>query len=115
MEADVTDRPAGAPFATAHEDWDRHWRDATERAHWEAPEPLVRQIVPELVRRGVRRTLDLGCGVGRHALFLAGEGFDAVGTDASESGIALARASYAWQPRQQGGGSPHRALVVEVR
>jgi SAM-dependent methyltransferase len=74
-------------LATAHEDWDRRWRDSRERAAWEQPDELVRAIVPELRRRGVRDVLDLGCGVGRHALFLAEAGFLAVGTDASKSGI----------------------------
>jgi 16S rRNA G1207 methylase RsmC len=32
-------------------------------------------ILPELQARGARRVLDLGCGVGRHALLLAEHGF----------------------------------------
>jgi tellurite methyltransferase len=44
-----------------------------------------------LRRRSARSVLDLGCGVGRHALFLAAEGFDVIGTDASPAGIEAAR------------------------
>ena len=38
--------------------------------------------------RGARRALDLGCGVGRHALALAGIGFEVDALDGSESGLA---------------------------
>lgn len=37
------------------------------------------------------RVLDLGCGPGRHALFLQRRGFDVVGVDASPTQVALAR------------------------
>jgi tellurite methyltransferase len=80
-----------SPLATAHEDWDRRWQVAEERVQWEEPDRRVRDLVPELRRRAVSDVLDLGCGVGRHALYLAEEGFEVVGTDASEAGIARAR------------------------
>jgi len=38
-----------------------------------------------------RRMLDLGCGTGEHARFLAGQGFEVVGVDRSVSMIANAR------------------------
>jgi 2-polyprenyl-3-methyl-5-hydroxy-6-metoxy-1,4-benzoquinol methylase len=38
-----------------------------------------------------RRVLDLGCGTGEHARFLATKGFSVVGIDASESMLAKAR------------------------
>jgi SAM-dependent methyltransferase len=49
--------------------------------------------VPLLRQRGARnnRALDLGCGIGRHAQLLAAEGFQCVGVDASEAGLAHAR------------------------
>src|SRR5512136_1126185 len=39
-----------------------------------------------------RRVLDLGCGPGEHARFLASRGFDVVGVDASPSMIQKAEA-----------------------
>ena len=38
-----------------------------------------------------RRILDLGCGTGEHARFLAEQGFEVVGVDASETMLARAR------------------------
>ena len=41
------------------------------------------------------KILDLGCGAGRHALFLASEGFDVAACDISEPGMAyLAKAAH---------------------
>jgi SAM-dependent methyltransferase len=47
--------------------------------------------LPELHARGARRVLDLGCGVGRHALLLAEHGFDAEAIDGSLAGLAVVR------------------------
>jgi SAM-dependent methyltransferase len=37
------------------------------------------------------RTIDLGCGAGNHAIYLASRGFDVTGVDVSAAAIALAR------------------------
>ncbi|MDD1666401.1 MAG: methyltransferase domain-containing protein [Methanomicrobiales archaeon] len=53
------------------------------------PDALV-----ELVRTGrVRpsRTIDLGCGAGTYAVWLAGQGFDVTGVDSSPTAIGIAR------------------------
>jgi SAM-dependent methyltransferase len=50
----------------------------------------------ELVKSGrVRpcRTIDLGCGAGNYAIYLAGMGFDVTGVDGSPTAIAIARES----------------------
>jgi SAM-dependent methyltransferase len=80
-----------ARLATAHEEWDERWKDAASRAAWLEPEPLVLALAERLRERGLSRVLDLGCGVGRHAQYLAARGFECVGVDASESGLAYAR------------------------
>lgn len=56
-------------------------------------ESIVRFVFgnyPESSRRNLK-ILDLGCGGGRHTLFLAREGFGAFGTDISETGLSHAR------------------------
>jgi tellurite methyltransferase len=78
-------------LATAHQDWDKRWTAADQRERWEEPEELVRKLVPVVRERGGRRVIDVGCGIGRHAHFLAEQGFVSVGIDGSESGLAFAR------------------------
>ena len=53
-------------------------------------EPLLRAV---LGSGPSRRVLDLGCGTGEHALFLASIGFEVTGVDVSRSQIETARGS----------------------
>jgi len=57
---------------------------------YKRPVPLVAEILPALKLRKVRNVLDLGCGAGRHCVFLASKGFDVLGLDASESALRMA-------------------------
>jgi tellurite methyltransferase len=77
-------------LATAHQAWEQRWTSAETRKDWLIPESLVVESVPFLRARGVERVLDIGCGVGRHALFLAQQGFQVAAIDLSRSGIDVA-------------------------
>lgn len=72
--------------------WEAIWAarelDPIARAHAGPPEADVVRFAERLQAEGRRRVLDLGCGIGRHLLFLAGEGFDAWGVDVSPTAIA---------------------------
>ena len=81
----------GAVSPTAVEAWDKRWATSEGRADWLEPHPAVVAILPELHARGARRVLDLGCGVGRHALLLAEHGFDVEAIDGSPTGLAVVR------------------------
>jgi tellurite methyltransferase len=61
--------------ATAVEAWDERWTTPEGRADWLVPHPAVAALMPVLKARGTRNVLDLGCGVGRHALLFAEHGF----------------------------------------
>jgi 2-polyprenyl-3-methyl-5-hydroxy-6-metoxy-1,4-benzoquinol methylase len=78
-------------LATAHQTWDANWTSPEERVRWLTPETSVQAVVPLLRERGFQRVLDVGCGVGRHAQYLASEGFTCTGIDASEAGLDFAR------------------------
>jgi SAM-dependent methyltransferase len=78
-------------FATAIEAWDKKWGTDEGRADWLEPEPDVIALLPELKARGTRTALDLGCGVGRHALLLAEHGLVVEAIDGSAAGLAVAR------------------------
>jgi 2-polyprenyl-3-methyl-5-hydroxy-6-metoxy-1,4-benzoquinol methylase len=76
--------------STAVEAWDARWATDEGRADWLDPHPAVVALLPELKVRGARQALDLGCGVGRHALLLAEHGLAVEAIDGSAAGIDFA-------------------------
>ena len=76
---------------SAIDSWQERWATAEGRADWIDAHPAVLRLLPELKARGARRALDLGCGVGRHALALAAAGLDVEAFDGAESGLAVLR------------------------
>ncbi|HAS55475.1 MAG: methyltransferase type 12 [Nitrospirae bacterium GWC2_57_13] len=62
-----------------------------EKIPWNIEEPP--QVLVELVESGrvaPCRALDLGCGAGNYAVYLAGRGFDVMGVDISPTAIGMA-------------------------
>ncbi|OGZ18890.1 MAG: hypothetical protein A2Z68_01275 [Candidatus Nealsonbacteria bacterium RBG_13_38_11] len=51
----------------------------------------ISRIVKLFKRRNVKRVLDLGCGSGRHTVYLAKHGFEVYGIDISRTGIKMTR------------------------
>jgi SAM-dependent methyltransferase len=77
---------------TAHRAWDLRWATTEGRAEWLMPDPDVAEVAEELAARpDPVRALDLGCGVGRHALLFARLGLDTTAIDLAEQGIAEVR------------------------
>lgn len=56
----------------------------------EQPVPFVVAALSTLKRYKVKRVLDLGCGAGRHCIYLAEKGFNVIGLDVSTSALKLA-------------------------
>jgi len=82
---------------TAHQTWNDRWSSSEGRAEWLTPDPEVREVAERLAN-GSRplRALDLGCGIGRHALMFAALGFETTAVDMAEQGLAeLSRAAEA--------------------
>ena len=67
-------------------DWDQHYSDPAN--HKQAPEPLLVEAA-ELLAPG--RALDLACGVGQNALYLASLGWRVTAVDRSAVAIAALR------------------------
>lgn len=82
-----SDPTASGRTDTAHHHWDRLWRVDEGRADWLDPDPDVLAFAKTRFAAGDRTALDLGCGVGRHALALAAIGFDMSAMDASPAGL----------------------------
>jgi len=69
--------------------WDKVFRD--EGKVWETPQEDMTEIVRLFKNYDVKRVLDLGCGTGRHLVYLAKRHFDVYGIDISEHGVKLSR------------------------
>ena len=72
---------------TAHHHWDKLWQVEEGRADWLKPDPDVVAFAKSCFSAGARQALDLGCGVGRHALALGEMGFETSAIDASPAGL----------------------------
>ncbi len=71
---------------TADQHWGNEWASITEGSPWLKPEQDVIDWAATLAPGA--RILDLGAGVGRHALWLAAQGFDVTALDAAPEGLA---------------------------
>lgn len=74
---------------TADVHWNEEWANISEGSKWLSPESDVIRWSESLTPGA--RILDLGAGVGRHALWLAQQGFDVVALDAAAEGIEAIR------------------------
>ena len=63
--------------------WDAYWQDEDEHAWWERPAPEVLDLIRGLSPEAHPEVLDLGCGLGRHAIAFARAGFRVTATDGS--------------------------------
>ena len=62
-----------------------------DRLEWTIPDVSVVNLVPLLKKRNFKRTLDLGCGSGRHMVYLGKRNFVVVGSDISPTGLSRAQ------------------------
>lgn len=67
------------------------WRKSGLGSHHSYLLPTVMDVI---AREGARRVFDLGCGNGSTTAFLAENGLDVVGVDASVEGIAIAKETH---------------------
>jgi SAM-dependent methyltransferase len=70
---------------TAHQYWNTEWADLDKDSKWLTPEEDV--IAWAATLKAQSKILDLGAGVGRHALWLAKEGFAVTALDAAPDGL----------------------------
>ena len=71
---------------TADQHWNKIWDNIEEGSKWLTPEPDVQRWANSL--KAGSAILDLGAGVGRHALALSSAGFDVTALDAAPGGLA---------------------------
>ena len=74
---------------SAHQYWNDHWAVADGTSKWARPEPEVMTHAATLPPGA--RVLDLGAGIGRHAILLARLGFRVAALDAAPQSLATIR------------------------
>ena len=69
------------------------WNQILQREEYrpESPDEIVVNLASILEERKAKRILDLGCGAGRHVIYLAERGFESYGADISETGLELTK------------------------
>ena len=79
--------------------WEPFWADPDALpGYWRMPEPAALAWAEEFRKAGGRRVLDLGCGIGRHAIALARLGLAVTGSDIAPSGLTTCAA---WLARER--------------
>ena len=65
------------------------WNHILKRKEYapEKPTELVVNLIPTLKKKNVKQILDLGCGAGRHVIYLTEKGFEVHGIDISRTGL----------------------------
>lgn len=71
------------------EDWEKIYKTTGEVE--KIVHPLVKNAIPIFRQNNVKKILDLGCGTGRHTVYLANLGFQLTATDISEGGLKILR------------------------
>jgi ubiquinone/menaquinone biosynthesis C-methylase UbiE len=69
--------------------WERIYRDKGDLQFKVLPK--IKRASQTFKERDYEKILDLGCGTGKHSIFLAQRGFSVFATDLSATGIAIAR------------------------
>lgn len=67
--------------------WERIYKEKGEL--FSEVEPKIKKLAGIFKKKGYSKVLDLGCGTGRHSLFLANNGFFVYAIDISKTGIEI--------------------------
>lgn len=67
--------------------WDSYWEKESNQSYWLKPDKAVAELIENLDRSRIKDVLDLGCGLGRHTLYFAKNGFNVTAVDSSQEAL----------------------------
>ena len=70
--------------------WEKLYRNEKERYYKWSPSILMNDFLTALRKTEAQKVLDIGCGIGSNAIFLAKEGYYVVGVDISHTALKVA-------------------------
>jgi tellurite methyltransferase len=73
--------------------WDQFWSESEGREWWETPASEVIKLIKSQSPQKRPQVLDLGCGLGRHAIAFAKAGYNVTAIDGSEKATQYLRKS----------------------
>lgn len=71
------------------QEWDKIYRNQGEVQHDVLPTTIIASEI--FAKHQCKTVMDLGCGTGRHTMFLANKGFHVYATDISETGLEITK------------------------
>jgi tellurite methyltransferase len=76
---------------TINDSWNNYWKNPSNHSPWDQPDKAVINLLEKIDRSKINKVLDLGCGIGRHALLCAKAGFNVTAVDLSGEALAVLR------------------------
>ena len=67
--------------------WEQYWGGDGNHDYWKVPSPEVLDFIDSLSPDAQNKVLDLGCGLGRHAIAFALAGFSVAATDITKEAV----------------------------
>ena len=71
--------------------WNSHWKEESQRNYWQVPAAEIIRLRDSLDKQKIQDVLDLGCGIGRHAILFAESGFNVTAVDDSPKALDILR------------------------
>lgn len=71
--------------------WDTHYRQVNTTEPYPAPDPILFEYVPPLFEQRVHRALDVACGRGQNAIWMAEQGYTVDAVDISRVALSAAQ------------------------
>lgn len=71
------------------QEWDKIYREQGEVQHEVLPTVIIASEI--FTKHNCSKVMDLGCGTGRHTIYLANKGFHVYATDVSETGLEITK------------------------